>query len=146
MKVLIADDDFLQRMDYVEIVERAGCPTVEVADGTKAFLILNDRSNGITHLITDVGMPGGSGYALVNHLVAACRRLPILVHSAHGRHRDGETIVDLASWAKTSGVGYGPEISFSLKLGGEKSPAVYIPDFLTRNVHHARRTSILAAE
>lgn len=55
--VLIVEDEFLIRMDAVEMIRAAGFDVVEAANADEAILILEDRPD-ITVVFTDVQMPG----------------------------------------------------------------------------------------
>jgi CheY-like chemotaxis protein len=55
--VLIVEDEFLIRMDAVDMVRSAGFDVVEAANADEAILILEDRLD-ITVVFTDIQMPG----------------------------------------------------------------------------------------
>jgi CheY-like chemotaxis protein len=55
--VLIVEDEYLIRMDAVDMVRAAGFDVVEAANADEAILILEDRLD-ITVVFTDVQMPG----------------------------------------------------------------------------------------
>ena len=55
--VLIVEDEFLIRMDAVDMIRAAGFEVVEAADADEAILILEDRLD-ITVVFTDIQMPG----------------------------------------------------------------------------------------
>lgn len=55
--VLIVEDEFLIRMDAVDMVKAAGFDIVEAENADEAILILEDRRD-ITVVFTDVQMPG----------------------------------------------------------------------------------------
>ena len=55
--VLIVEDDFLLRVDAVEIIEAAGFEVVEAGNADQAIEILESRSD-ITVVFTDIQMPG----------------------------------------------------------------------------------------
>lgn len=55
--VLIVEDDFLIRMDAVDMIRAADFDVVEAANADEAILILEDRPD-ITVVFTDVQMPG----------------------------------------------------------------------------------------
>lgn len=55
--VLIVEDEFLLRMDAVEIIAGAGFEVVEAADADQAIEILQSRRD-ITVVFTDIQMPG----------------------------------------------------------------------------------------
>jgi CheY-like chemotaxis protein len=55
--VLIVEDEFLLRMDAVDIIAAAGFEVVEAANADQAIEILEARSD-ITAIFTDIQMPG----------------------------------------------------------------------------------------
>jgi len=55
--VLIVEDEFLIRMDAVDMVKSAGFEVVEAENADEAIIILEDRPD-ITVVFTDVQMPG----------------------------------------------------------------------------------------
>lgn len=55
--VLIVEDEFLIRMDAVEMVQAAGFDVVEASNADEAILILEDRLD-ITVVFTDIQIPG----------------------------------------------------------------------------------------
>jgi CheY-like chemotaxis protein len=55
--VLIVEDEFLIRMNAVEMIEQAGFEVVESANADEAIAILESRLD-ITVVFTDIQMPG----------------------------------------------------------------------------------------
>ena len=55
--ILIVEDEFLVRMDAVDMIRAAGFDVVEAADADEALVILEDRLD-IAVVFTDVQMPG----------------------------------------------------------------------------------------
>src|SRR6266436_4185155 len=55
--VLIVEDEFLLRMDAVDMIEAAGFEVVEAANSDQAIEILEARRD-ITVVFTDIQMPG----------------------------------------------------------------------------------------
>jgi CheY-like chemotaxis protein len=55
--VLIVEDEFLLRMDAVDMIEAAGFEVAEAANADQAIEILEARSD-ITVIFTDIQMPG----------------------------------------------------------------------------------------
>lgn len=56
---LVADDDFLVRMDAETILEDAGFRALSAANGVEAIKLLEDHADLVALLFTDVEMPGG---------------------------------------------------------------------------------------
>jgi CheY-like chemotaxis protein len=55
--VLIVEDEFLLRMDAVDMIEAAGFDVVDAANADEAIAILESRFD-ITVVFTDIQMPG----------------------------------------------------------------------------------------
>jgi two-component system, response regulator PdtaR len=55
--VLVVEDEFLIRMDAIDIVEKAGFQAIAASDADEAIQILESR-NDIRAVFTDVHMPG----------------------------------------------------------------------------------------
>lgn len=55
--VLVVEDEFLIRLDTVQMVEEAGCETLEAANAGEALAILARRPD-IAIAFTDINMPG----------------------------------------------------------------------------------------
>ncbi|KQT75805.1 hypothetical protein ASG51_22695 [Methylobacterium sp. Leaf465] len=77
---LVADDDFLIRMDAETILEDAGFHALSAANGVEAIKLLDQYAGSIILLFTDVEMPGGpDGFELARTTARVCRRLNGLV-------------------------------------------------------------------
>jgi CheY-like chemotaxis protein len=63
--VLLVEDELLVRQLTREILRRSGYRVLEASDGVEALRVLRDHSDRIDLLLTDVVMPGMSGYELV---------------------------------------------------------------------------------
>jgi CheY-like chemotaxis protein len=55
--VLVVEDEFLIRLNTVQMIEEAGCETMEAANADEALAILG-RTPDIDIVFTDVNMPG----------------------------------------------------------------------------------------
>jgi CheY-like chemotaxis protein len=85
--VLIVEDEFLIRMNAVEMIEEAGFEVVETASADEAIAILEGRLD-ITVVFTDIQMPGSMDGL---KLAAAVRNRwpPILIVATSGRVKLG---------------------------------------------------------
>ncbi len=66
--VLVVEDEFLLRMQAVDMVEDAGYTSIEAVDADEAFAILESRSD-IALLFTDIQMPGSMDGLRLAHVV-----------------------------------------------------------------------------
>ena len=66
--ILVVEDEMLLRMRAVDMVEDAGCTSVEAVDADEAFAILESRSD-IALVMTDVQMPGSMDGLKLAHTV-----------------------------------------------------------------------------
>jgi CheY-like chemotaxis protein len=79
---LVADDDFLIRMDAETILEDAGFRALSAANGVEAIKLLEDYADLVVLLFTDVEMPGGpDGFELVRTTARRWRDISIVVAS-----------------------------------------------------------------
>ena len=67
--VLIVEDEFLLRMDAVDVIGAAGFEVAEAANADQAIEILESRPD-ITVVFTDIQMPGSMD-------VAPCKRVEV---------------------------------------------------------------------
>ena len=88
-RVLVVEDDLLNRMFYCEMLEQAGFAVDPVADGA---LVLGEVNRFAPELvIMDINLPNVSGLELIERLKAdpAHRNLPILAITAYvGREEE----------------------------------------------------------
>ena len=66
--VLVVEDEFLIRMDAVEMLEAAGFATIEAANADEAIRIFESRDD-IRVLVTDIDMPGSMDGLKLAHVV-----------------------------------------------------------------------------
>ena len=72
--VLIVEDEFLIRVDSMDMIRNAGFQVVEARNADEAIRILEDRLD-ITVVFTDVQMPGSmDGLKLAAAIRSRCRR------------------------------------------------------------------------
>lgn len=87
--VLIVEDDFLLRMNAVEVIKEGGFEVIEAANADEAILILEARSD-ITVVFTDIQMPGSMDGLKLARAVRG-RWPPIKIVATSGRYNVGET-------------------------------------------------------
>jgi CheY-like chemotaxis protein len=81
--VLIVEDEFLLRMDAVDIIAAAGFEVVEAANADQAIEILEARSD-ITVIFTDIQMPGSmDGLKLARAVRGRWPPIKIVATSGH---------------------------------------------------------------
>ncbi len=87
--VLIVEDEFLLRMDAIDMIREAGFEVVEARNGDEAIEILETRAD-ITVVFTDIQIPGSmDGLKLAR---AVCGRWPpIKIVATSGRVGIGPT-------------------------------------------------------
>lgn len=74
--VMVVDDDDMVRRLCCEFLEIAGFQVLEAQDGKDAKAKF--PSDGVSLLVSDVVMPGGTGPALANDLLARCPEMRVL--------------------------------------------------------------------
>ena len=80
--VLIVDDDPVNLLLGATILKKSGCISLRAAGPNQAIALFEQYGLVIDLLITDVNMPGMSGYELGEYLRRRNPRLPVLCMSA----------------------------------------------------------------
>lgn len=79
---LVVDDDFIIRMDVMDILQRVGFQVLDAADADAALAVLKARHPDVVLLFTDVQMPGQlDGFALAREVATAWPHISIVVAS-----------------------------------------------------------------
>jgi CheY-like chemotaxis protein len=95
--VLVVDDNEIVLSLLGRILDRAGMAVLRAASAADARRLWRDSPFPIDMLITDVEMPGQSGFTLADALLAERPRLPILFMSAtvpEARHLGGRPFLE----------------------------------------------------
>jgi CheY-like chemotaxis protein len=88
--VLIVEDEFLLRMDAVDMIEAAGFDVVEAANADEAIAILETRLD-ITVVFTDIQMPGSmDGLKLAQAVRGRWPPIKIVATSGQVYVKDGD--------------------------------------------------------
>ncbi len=81
--VLIVEDEFLLRMDAVDVIRAAGFEAIEAANADQAIEILESRRD-ITVVFTDIQMPGSmDGLKLARAIRGRWPPIKIVATSGH---------------------------------------------------------------
>ena len=96
LKVLVAEDEMINRTIAIAMLEKIGCEVVSVSDGTKALEVL--RHNSFDLIFMDIQMPGCSGIDITRMLRKDCNYqdksdTPIIAMTAHAMEGDKETFL-----------------------------------------------------
>ena len=79
---LVVDDDFVIRMDAIDILEMAGFYVIGADHAHAALVLLETRHPDVVLLFTDVQMPGQlNGFALAHKVAASWPHISIVVAS-----------------------------------------------------------------
>jgi CheY-like chemotaxis protein len=88
--VLVVEDEFLIRMNVVEIIEDAGYHALEAANADEAIVLLETHPD-ISVMFTDIDMPGSmNGIRLAHAVRGRWPPIKIIATSGHFRLRDGD--------------------------------------------------------
>ena len=86
--ILVVEDDFLWRMDAVQMIEEAGFDVLEAANADEAIPILETRSD-INVIFTDINMPGSmDGLKLAHAVKGRWPPIKIIATSGHVEVKD----------------------------------------------------------
>lgn len=93
-KVLIAEDNPVNRELLREVLEVRGYVVSEAGDGEQALRMIEEEMPDI--LLLDLGMPALDGYGTVRRIRADSRfaKLPVLAVTAYAMRGDREKIMD----------------------------------------------------
>lgn len=84
-RVLIVDDDPVQRRLLEEVIKRLGFDTKTAASGEQALALLEDReANAISLVLLDLMMPGVDGMAVLERMRGKPGMPPVIVQTANG--------------------------------------------------------------
>lgn len=84
-RVLIVDDDPVQRRLLEEVIKRLGFETKTAASGEQALSLLEDReANSISLVLLDLMMPGVDGMAVLERMQGRPGMPPVIVQTANG--------------------------------------------------------------
>ena len=89
--VLVIEDDAPLRKAAVRIFESAGFHVLQAADGDDAIQQLKVHGNMVDLVVSDVVMPGSSGYAVASYVRANLPKVAMLLTSGY---LDGRAVVD----------------------------------------------------
>ena len=81
MRVLVVDDEALIVLLAASWLEELGCEVETALNGTEALAKLNDGEPSVEVLITDVNMPGMSGYELAERATTVRPGLKVVLLS-----------------------------------------------------------------
>jgi CheY-like chemotaxis protein len=81
-KLLVIEDDPVQRQNIVETVSRGGVEVVAVGTGREALEVL--KSDPVNCVVLDLGLPDVDGHKLIDqiHRLPGMKQLPIIVYTA----------------------------------------------------------------
>ncbi|WP_110034293.1 sigma-54-dependent transcriptional regulator [Hoeflea marina] len=83
-RILIVDDDPVQRRLLKAAVERAGYVAVLAFDGAAALELLSDTAQPVEAVVLDLMMPGMDGIEVMAAMTAAGLRQPVVVQTGQG--------------------------------------------------------------
>ncbi|RAS22992.1 MULTISPECIES: response regulator [unclassified Pseudomonas] len=88
MHLLVVEDDDIVRMLMLEVLDELGYSTIEAENATAALKIIEDTSQQLALLVTDVGLPDMRGEELATKARAARPLLPVMFASGYAESVD----------------------------------------------------------
>ena len=85
LKILLAEDDRLTRDTLAKFLRASGYDVEVAADGAEAHSRLNEQKFDL--VVSDVVMPNGNGWDLVDHLNSISPQTPMLLMTAYSPAR-----------------------------------------------------------
>jgi CheY-like chemotaxis protein len=86
--VLVIEDDPIQRQHIVDLMVPIGAQITAVATGEEALAVLQERR--FDCVVLDLGLPGLSGWQVIDHLKGNKASIPLLVYTAKDLTRKEE--------------------------------------------------------
>ncbi|MBC3501772.1 response regulator [Pseudomonas sp. SWRI59] len=86
MHLLVVEDDDIVRMLMVEVLAELGYEVIEAQDATTALRVLEDASQALALMMTDVGLPDMRGEELAHRARALRPLLPVLFASGYAEN------------------------------------------------------------
>ncbi|UST77414.1 response regulator [Pseudomonas siliginis] len=86
--ILVVEDDSIVRMLIVDVLEELDYKVVEADGSEQALAFLQDQSQQIDLMMTDVGLPGMDGRELAGEARKLRPALPILFASGYAENID----------------------------------------------------------
>ena len=83
-RILIADDDAVQRRLVENMVQKCGYETLVVESGDAAIAALTSPETSIDAVLLDLVMPGLDGMGVLSQMREAGLNIPVIVQTAHG--------------------------------------------------------------
>jgi len=81
--ILVVEDDAIVRMLIVDVLEELEYQVLEAADKAEALAVLEDTTQPLGLMMTDVGLPDGDGVQLASQALAMRAGLPVLIASGY---------------------------------------------------------------
>jgi signal transduction histidine kinase/CheY-like chemotaxis protein/HPt (histidine-containing phosphotransfer) domain-containing protein len=100
LKVLVVDDNQINRFILTEYLRSWGCQSVEASEGKEALVILRESVSSkepFDLILTDFQMPEMTGFDLTRQIrtMEPLNEVPIIVLSSVGMSRDGKSCRDI---------------------------------------------------
>lgn len=108
VKVLLVEDDPLQRQLFLEELSEEGYEVVTATNGKEAIECIERETPSI--VILDIRMPVMDGLDALGRMLACNNELPVVIHTAYGAYQD-----DFQSWSADAFVTKSSDLS-QLKL------------------------------
>lgn len=82
--ILVVEDDSIVRMLIVDVLEELAYTVLEAEDKAQALQFLENTSQSLDLMMTDVGLPDGNGIELAIEARTLRKGLPVLIASGYG--------------------------------------------------------------
>ena len=84
--ILLVEDEEVIRLMLVEVLAHQGYTVLDARRGADALALAGSAAQPVDLLVTDMSMPGMTGWELANSLRIARPSLPVLFTSGHNDH------------------------------------------------------------
>ncbi len=86
--ILVVEDDDIIRMLIVDVLEELEYSVLEAGSTGEAWTVLNGLATPIDMMMTDIGLPDGTGTELAKAVLEKYPALPILIASGYADSGD----------------------------------------------------------
>jgi CheY-like chemotaxis protein len=88
--ILLVEDEHVMRLMLVEILTSQGYAVLDAGRGADALALAQGAAKPVDLLVTDMSMPGMTGWDLARSLRAIRPGLPVLFVSGHNEHETAQ--------------------------------------------------------
>jgi CheY-like chemotaxis protein len=86
--VLVVEDDHQYRASIIKLIGSLGVECLSAENGAEALVLISDTTCALDLVVTDMRMPGGSGWKVIDAVRARRGTLPIIMQTGESQYDD----------------------------------------------------------